>query len=86
MNSETIRKTHISNLSGGQRKRVSIAAELLADPQLIYLDEATSGLDPGLEKKMMFTLRRLADAGRTVILITHATANIIQTDQVAFLV
>jgi len=85
MNTEAIRKTRISNLSGGQRKRVSIAAELLADPKLIFLDEATSGLDPGLEKKMMHTLRRMADEGRTVILITHATDNIVQTDHVAFL-
>jgi ABC transport system ATP-binding/permease protein len=73
------------HLSGGQRKRVSIAAELLADPKLIYLDEATSGLDPGLEKKMMHTLRRMADEGRTVVLITHATDNIVQADHVAFL-
>jgi ABC-type multidrug transport system ATPase subunit len=85
MNTETIRKTRISNLSGGQRKRVSISVELLADPKLIYLDEATSGLDPGLEKKLMYTLRQMADEGRTIILITHATANIVQTDQVAFL-
>jgi ABC-type multidrug transport system ATPase subunit/pSer/pThr/pTyr-binding forkhead associated (FHA) protein len=85
MNTETIRKTRIGELSGGQRKRVSIAAELLADPKLIYLDEATSGLDPGLEKKMMHTLRRMADEGRTVVLITHATDNIIQADHVAFL-
>lgn len=85
MNTETIRKTRIGDLSGGQRKRVSIAAELLADPKMIYLDEATSGLDPGLEKKMMHTLRRMADEGRTVVLITHATDNIVQADHVAFL-
>jgi ABC-type multidrug transport system ATPase subunit/pSer/pThr/pTyr-binding forkhead associated (FHA) protein len=85
MNTDTIRKTRIGDLSGGQRKRVSIAAELLADPKLIYLDEATSGLDPGLEKKMMHTLRRMADEGRTVLLITHATDNIVQTDHVAFI-
>lgn len=85
MNTETIRQTRIGNLSGGQRKRVSIAAELLADPKLIYLDEATSGLDPGLEKKMMHTLRRMADEGRTVVLITHATSNIVQADHVALL-
>jgi ABC-type multidrug transport system ATPase subunit len=85
MNTEVIRSTRVSKLSGGQRKRVSIAAELLADPKLIYLDEATSGLDPGLEKKLMHILRSMADEGRTVILITHATANIVQTDHVAFL-
>ncbi len=75
----------ISSLSGGQRKRVSIAAELLAEPNLFFLDEPTSGLDPGLEKKMMHTLRRLADGGRTVVLVTHATANITQCDHVCFL-
>lgn len=75
----------INSLSGGQRKRVSIASELLAEPKLFFLDEPTSGLDPGLEKKMMFTLRRLADAGRTIILVTHATANISQCDHVCFL-
>jgi ABC-type multidrug transport system ATPase subunit/pSer/pThr/pTyr-binding forkhead associated (FHA) protein len=85
MNNEAIRKTRIRDLSGGQRKRVSIAAELLSDPKLIYLDEATSGLDPGLEKKMMHTLRRMADEGRTVLLITHATDNIVQADHVAFI-
>ncbi len=75
----------VENLSGGQRKRVSIGAELLADPSLFFLDEPTSGLDPGLEKKMMYTLRRLADSGRTVILVTHATANITQCDHVIFM-
>ena len=75
----------VNSLSGGQRKRVSIAVELLAEPSLFFLDEPTSGLDPGLEKKMMFTLRRLADGGRTVLLVTHATANIVQCDHVCFL-
>lgn len=75
----------INSLSGGQRKRVSIASELLAEPRLFFLDEPTSGLDPGLEKKMMYTLRRLADAGRTIVLVTHATANITQCDHVCFL-
>ena len=75
----------VARLSGGQRKRVSIASELLAEPGLFFLDEPTSGLDPGLEKKMMYTMRRLADGGRTVLLVTHATANIDQCTQVAFM-
>ncbi|GIV95755.1 MAG: ABC transporter ATP-binding protein [Herpetosiphonaceae bacterium] len=79
------RQKRVENLSGGQRKRVSIASELLADPSLFFLDEPTSGLDPGLEKKMMYTLRQLADSGRTIVLVTHATANIKLCDHVAFM-
>jgi len=79
------RAKNVENLSGGQRKRVSIAAELLADPSLFFLDEPTSGLDPGLEKKMMHTLRHLADGGRTVVLVTHATENIALCDHVVFM-
>ncbi len=75
----------ISKLSGGQRKRASIAVELLAEPGLFFLDEPTSGLDPGLEKKMMKQMRELADSGKTVILVTHATQNITLCDYVAFM-
>jgi ABC-type multidrug transport system ATPase subunit/pSer/pThr/pTyr-binding forkhead associated (FHA) protein len=75
----------IHSLSGGQRKRASIAVELLADPPLFFLDEPTSGLDPGLEKKVMLILRKLAESGKTIILVTHATANITECHQVAFL-
>jgi ABC transport system ATP-binding/permease protein len=75
----------VRNLSGGQRKRVSIGVELLTKPSLFFLDEATSGLDPGTESQMMRLLRRLADQGRTVILITHATKNVMQCDLVVFL-
>ncbi len=75
----------ISQLSGGQRKRVSIGVELLADPPLFFLDEPTSGLDPGLDRTMMQLLRRLADRGHTIVLSTHATANINVCDYVCFL-
>src|SRR5204863_10052014 len=75
----------VSKLSGGQRKRVSIALELLANPSIFFLDEPTSGLDPGLDRKMMFLLRRLADKGHTIILVTHATNNINACDYVCFL-
>ncbi len=75
----------IGSLSGGQRKRVSIGAELLTEPGLFFLDEATSGLDPGIESQLMRFLRSLADSGHTIILITHATKNVMLCDQVAFL-
>ena len=75
----------VRRLSGGQRKRVSIAVELLADPGLFFLDEPTSGLDPGLEKRMMHLMRRLADGGRTIILSTHTTASLAACNQVAFM-
>lgn len=75
----------VRNLSGGQRKRVSIALELLANPSVFFLDEPTSGLDPGLDRKMMFLLRKLADRGHTVVLVTHATNNINSCDYVCFL-
>src|SRR5947209_11724316 len=75
----------VSKLSGGQRKRVSIALELLANPGVFFLDEPTSGLDPGLDRKMMALLRQLADRGRTIILVTHATNNINTCDYVCFL-
>jgi len=80
-----VKTNYIRNLSGGQRKRVSIGVELLADPKLFFLDEPTSGLDPGLDKEMMKLLRELADQGRTVVLVTHATANIEVCDRITFM-
>jgi ABC-type multidrug transport system ATPase subunit len=82
---ERQRDQPINALSGGQRKRVSIGVELLTKPALFFLDEATSGLDPGTETEMMELLRELADGGRTVILVTHATKNVMMCDQVVFL-
>lgn len=75
----------ISGLSGGQQKRVSIGVELLTKPGLFFLDEPSSGLDPGTETALMHLMRRLADQGRTIILITHATKNVMLADKVLFL-
>jgi len=75
----------ISGLSGGQQKRVSIGVELLTKPGLFFLDEPTSGLDPGTETALMQLMRRLADQGRTIVLITHATKNVMLGDKVIFL-
>ncbi len=75
----------ISGLSGGQQKRVSIGVELLTKPGLFFLDEPSSGLDPGTETALMHLMRRLADQGRTIVLITHATKNVVLADKVVFL-
>jgi ABC-type multidrug transport system ATPase subunit len=61
----------VGDLSGGQRKRVSIAVELLTRPRSFFLDEPTSGLDPATAIQLVGTLRRLADRGTTVLLTTH---------------
>jgi ABC-type multidrug transport system ATPase subunit len=70
------RDVPISQLSGGQRKRVSIAVELITKPSVIFLDEPTSGLDPATEEKVMKLFRQIAESGRTVILTTHAMENV----------
>lgn len=75
----------IDQLSGGQRKRVNVAVELLTEPPLLILDEPTSGLDPGNERSLMELLRRLADAGRGVIVVTHSVESLHLCDEVLFL-
>ncbi len=81
----TERDNLIKRLSGGQKKRASIAVELLADPRLLFLDEPTSGLDPGIEQSLMEKLAAMAHAGRTIMLVTHTTLNLHLCDQVVFL-
>lgn len=78
-------QTLIRRLSGGQKKRASIAVELLSDPSLFFLDEPASGLDPGTERSLMKTLRKMAAAGKTVILVTHSTLNLQDCDNIIFM-
>jgi len=79
------RDSLIKALSGGQRKRASIAVELLSDPNLLFLDEPASGLDPGTERNLMTSLREMADGGKTVILVTHSTLQLQMCDKIVFM-
>ena len=79
------RNSFIKSLSGGQRKRASIAVELLSDPNLLFLDEPASGLDPGTERNLMNSLRDMANNGKTVILVTHSTLQLQMCDKVVFM-
>jgi ABC-type multidrug transport system ATPase subunit/ABC-type transport system involved in multi-copper enzyme maturation permease subunit len=75
----------VGALSGGQRKRASIAVELLTDPQVFFLDEPTSGLDPASGAELVRVLHALAEAGSTVVFTTHAVQDLAYCDRVVFL-
>jgi energy-coupling factor transporter ATP-binding protein EcfA2 len=78
-------QTRIDKLSGGQRKRVSVAMELLTGPSLLVLDEPTTGLDPALDRQVMAMLRHLADAGRVIVVVTHTLTYLDDCDQALLL-
>ncbi len=75
----------IRNLSGGQKKRASIAVELLSDPGIFFLDEPTSGLDPGTEQNLMRTLKQMTQEEKTIILVTHTPLNLMLCDKIVFM-
>ena len=79
------RDDRIGDLSGGEKRRASIALELLREPQLFLLDEPTAGLDPATETDIMKYLRRVANQNRTVICSTHIMGNIRLFDKVLFI-
>lgn len=80
-----IRNSPIGKISGGQRKRVSIAVELLTDPLILFLDEPTSPLDPQTIEEFMEILRDLARNGTTVVLVTHKPEDLAYMDEVIFI-
>ncbi len=78
-------RVRMGRLSGGRRKRASLAAELLTEPGLLFLDEPTTGLDAGLTRRLVESFRGLANEGRTVILVTHDTESLELCDIILFL-
>ncbi len=75
----------VGSLSGGQRKRASIAVELLTDPHVFFLDEPTSGLDPVTSAELIAHLRQLADRSATVVFTTHSVEDLARCDRVVFM-
>jgi ABC transport system ATP-binding/permease protein len=75
----------ISNLSGGQRKRVSIAVELITDPLIMFLDEPTSPLDPQTVEEFLEIMKRLSERGTTVLMVTHKPEDLDYMDEVIFM-
>jgi ABC-type multidrug transport system ATPase subunit/pSer/pThr/pTyr-binding forkhead associated (FHA) protein/ABC-type multidrug transport system permease subunit len=85
LNIEHIRKNLVGKISGGQRKRVSIAVEILTDPLILFLDEPTSPLDPQTIEEFLEILRNLSNKGTTVIMVTHKPEDLNYMDTVIFM-
>lgn len=75
----------VASLSGGQRKRASIAVELLTSPRACFLDEPTSGLDPATSASLLGLLRRLTDNGSTMVFTTHSVQDLAACDRIVVL-
>jgi len=80
-----VRHETIGNLSGGEMKRATLAAEMLAAPGLLVIDEATSSLDPATEARIMTLLAERARAGTTVVAVTHHLDNVHKADRLLIL-
>jgi ABC-type multidrug transport system ATPase subunit/pSer/pThr/pTyr-binding forkhead associated (FHA) protein len=85
LNITQLKESLVSKISGGQRKRVSIAVEILTDPLILFLDEPTSPLDPQTIEEFLQCLRKLADNGTTVIMVTHKPEDLDYMDSVIFM-
>lgn len=82
---EKIKNSKVGELSGGQRKRVSIAVELLNDPTVLFLDEPTSPLDPETIESFLVSLKRLSEQGTTIVMVTHKPEDLNYVDNVIFM-
>ena len=80
-----IKDNLITDISGGQRKRVAIGVELITDPLLLFLDEPTSPLDPQTINNFLDILKRLSENGTTIIMVTHKPEDLVKMDDVLFL-
>ncbi len=85
LNIKHIRNNLVGKISGGQRKRVSIAVEILTDPLILFLDEPTSPLDPQTIEEFLGILKKLANKGTTVIMVTHKPEDLNYMDHVIFM-
>ncbi len=77
--------SRVSELSGGMQRRVSLAAALLTDPELLLLDEPTVGVDPALRAEFWGYFRTLSRQGRTIVMTTHYMEEAIQCERVAMM-
>ena len=80
-----IKDAKISEISGGQRKRISIAVELLSDPDILFLDEPTSPLDPQTIIDFLDILKKLSKEGTTIVMVTHKPSDLSHMDRVIFM-
>jgi ABC-type multidrug transport system ATPase subunit/pSer/pThr/pTyr-binding forkhead associated (FHA) protein/ABC-type multidrug transport system permease subunit len=85
LNIKHIRKSLVGKISGGQRKRVSIAVEILTDPLILFLDEPTSPLDPQTIEEFLGILKELSKKGTTVIMVTHKPEDLNYMHDVIFM-
>ncbi|HRK26033.1 MAG TPA: FHA domain-containing protein [Chitinophagales bacterium] len=85
INDPEIRRRKVGDLSGGQRKRVSIAVELLTDPSILFLDEPTSPLDPETIEDFLLCVKGLTKKGTTVLMVTHKPDDLFYVDKIIFL-
>ena len=82
---EKIRSHRVGKISGGQRKRVAIAMEILTNPKILFLDEPTSPLDPQTIKEFLEILKGLTKKGTTVIMVTHKPEDLYYMDKAIFM-